>query len=292
MKETFLLEPREGEHRLYTRLRDPRAEELLDYFLRLWSQFSDSAPKGFRKKLQIEFYQRWWEMSLFVGLARLGLSPECPRSDQGPDIFLSLDSSDVFIEATAPNVGNNPDVVPEFVLNSVSKLPERQCLLRLTQGLTVKRKCIDNYLSKETIHKRASCVIAISSGGLNQFGSLLDAAHPAMLSVLAGAGHTVISMDGRRPPFSKHRPVFQKASGNDVDACLFDSDDFRNISAVLYSNEDPWNGKDEPERSFQLFLNPNATRPLPGRLSDLMETWAREIHSNGEVEWEKTKPTQ
>jgi len=292
MKETFLLEPREREHSQYTRLRDPRAKEHVDYLSRLWMQFSDFAPKGFLKKFQIEFYQRWWEMSLYVGLARLGLSPECHRLDQGPDIFLSFDTSDVFIEAIAPNIGNNSDAVPEFELNSVSELPERQCLLRLTQGLTEKQKRIDNYLSNGTIHKRASSFIAISSGGLNQFGSLLDAAHPAILSVLAGAGPTVISMDGSHPPFSRHRPVFQKASGNDVDACLFDLDDFRKISAVLYSNEDPWNGKDEPESSFQLFLNPNATRPLPGRLPDLMETWKREVYSKGETEWKKTLPTQ
>jgi len=290
-----LLQPAsEGEHCLYARLRDwsdPHSAERREYFRALWEQYEPFAPRGFAKKLQIEFHQRWWEMYLTVGMLHLGFKPKPSKSDQGPDLSLYVNGGIVFVEATAPSTGTKSDRVPEIIHNGVSDFPERECLLRLAQALTDKCRRFHEYIKDRVVPADGGFIIALSATNLNQFGTLLDAAHPAPLSVLAGAGPTVVTIGGKQPPYSSRRDTLKRDSGSGVDVCLFEKPEFRIIAGVLYSPVDLWNATLKPEDSISLFLNPTPNHPLAPSFRSRFVHWSQERLSSHELVWKKTQLT-
>ena len=194
----LLREKRSGEHELYVRLRDSfdtHAVERWKFIHGLWSEYEPYAPKGFSKKLQIEFHQRWWEMYLTVGLLRLGFAAKQNKKDAGPDVIFDMDELQVVIEAVAPRVGRGNDRVPDPIHEGVADLPECECLLRLTNALNEKKSKIQENFDTGVILRDSCTIIALSSTDLNQFGTFLDAVHPAPLSILAGAGPLAISLN-------------------------------------------------------------------------------------------------
>ena len=293
MKE--LLQPqRDEEHRLYARLRegsDPHSAERREFFGTLWRQYEPFAPKGFPKKLQIEFHQRWWEMYLVVGMLHLDLEPICCRSDTGPDISLDIGGRQMFVEATAPTAGMQSDQVPQPVRNGVAVFPERECLLRLTQALTDKCKRLQDYIDQGIIPADACVVIALSASDLNQFGTLLDWDVPALLKVLAGAGPPVLPGDGS-PSYPTRRNTLQRNSGRAVDAVLFESAAFSIISGVLYSPVDLWSATPKaPEDSLSLFVNPSANQPIPDPFLTRFVHWVEQRLPSGAREWHRIQRT-
>lgn len=290
---TLLRSAQKGEHSEYTRLRDwsdPHSAERRDFINKLWEQYEPLAPKGFNKKLQKEFHKRWWEMYLAVAMTHLGFHPILSKFDQGPDIHLDLNGSVVFIEAVAPSGGEKSDRVPLPVHNGVAELPERECLLRFTNALKYKCNTFQEYINKGIVSRDACLIIALSATNLNQFGTLLDGAHPAPLSVLAGAGLTVVTKEGGCPPFSCLRSTLYRDSGGPVNASLFDTPEFQIISGVLYSPVDLWNAPPKAEETLSLFVNPAADQQIPVNFLQKFKYWIQENRTDEEVNWRMITP--
>lgn len=288
----LLLPKRDAEHSLYARLRDSTdsySAKRRDFFDALWLEYSALAPRGFAKKLQFEFHQRWWEMYLTIVLAHRGFNSKRNLADAGPDIELDVEGQQVFIEATAPKVGSTSDCVPEPVRKGTAVFPERECLLRLAQALTDKKSRLQKYVTEKIIPESACTIIALSASDLNQFGTLLDSVHPALLSILAGAGPTVVSIREETPPYSSRRSTLARDSGSTVNAALFDAPDFSIVSGVLYSPVDVWNAELEPGDSLSLFVNPLAQNKIPDAFQKCFLRWTQEITSEDAIEWKKTQ---
>lgn len=287
MTKIFFRKKSDNESQLYRDLRDnPKAADIKSKIENLWEKYEPYAHKSFLKKIQIEFYQRWWEMYLFVGLDNIKCNLNYDKSDKGPDFFIPCKNNKIWIEAVAPKIGDKSDKVPEFKFEA-SDLPKDKCLLRLSQKLNDKRDIFEKHILRETIGIKDICVIALSSCNLNQFGTLLDFPQPAPLSVLAGAGVLCLSKKPQNCYTVKTKSIY-KNSGAQVDMCLFDEEKFSIISAVLYSSVDPLNAPNDPESTFQIFLNPNAKNPLPAEYKMNIETWYRNGHSKSEDKWIKT----
>jgi hypothetical protein len=277
---------------LYSRLRDdPVGSDLKDKIEYLWKEYKPFASKRFLIEAQINFHQRWWEMYLTVGLLHVfmnsGINIETSNRDRGPDIRINHpDGLVVWIEAIAPDPGNGDDRIPEHEEDGVFDLPKDECLLRLAQGLTVKKEKFKKYENNKVVNQQDPCIIALSSCGLHQFGHFLDFPCTALLGVLSGAHNMVLSES--KPPFVSKRQGIVKASGNSVPVCLLDDPSFDAISAFIYSSEDPLNAPLDAESTFKIFLNPNARNPLPKCfLTNIkIETWNCEKNDNG-MTWKK-----
>jgi hypothetical protein len=274
---------------LYSRLRDdPVYSDLKDKIEYLWKEYKPFASKKFLIEAQINFHQRWWEMYLTVGLIHVfmnsGINIETSNRDKGPDIRINLpDGLKVWIEAIAPDPGNGDDRIPELE-EGVFDLPKDECLLRLAQGLTVKKEKFKKYENNNVVNQEDPCIIALSSCGLHQFGHLLDFPCSAMIGVLSGAHNMVLSKS--KSPFVSKRQGIVKASGNLVPVCLLDDPSFDAISAFIYSSEDPLNAPLNAESTFKIFLNPNARTPLPKYFltNTKIETWNCEKNDDG-ITW-------
>lgn len=287
-----LLQPRrDDEHWLYARLRDwpdPDSTQRREFFCNLWQQYAPFAPKGFAEKLQIEFHQRWWEMYVAVCLLQLGFSPSTSKKDFGPDISLNFANDLVFIEAVAPKAGTASDRVPKPVENGSFDLPERECLLRLTQALTDKCKKFHEYIEKGVVTINDCCIIAVSASNLNQFGTILDSGCPAPLKVLAGAGPLAVTLGGNDSPYITSRRLIRRDSGSPINVALFDTPDFSIVAGVLYSPIDLWNAPPSAQDAITLFVNPRAHRPIPVAFLSRFEHWVTVRSTQNKQEWQRT----
>ena len=289
MNNNLFQPPTEGEDQLYAYIRD--VENLFadrKRLERMWLDYRKYAPKGFLKKLQIEFHQRWWEMYLTLGLDRLGLPITTFHKDDRPDLLLKFGDVDVWIEAVAPEPGRTKDAVPEPIKNGVQDLPMNQCLLRFTQALLNKKEAFNKYINKGIVSESDCCIIALSACDLNQFGTLLDFPQSVMLRVLAGAGDLVISQHQKTETFSRHQSVTYKRNGSPVDLVLFRSKKFKSVDGVLYSNQDPLNALHAPEKSFELFINPESKMVVPEVIRERMVSWSEVCYTKEEITWEKS----
>ena len=255
----------------------------------LWEEYCPYAPRGFRKKLQYEFHQRWWEMYLMLGLHRLGFPISTCSKDDRPDLLLDFGDVKVWVEAVAPKPGSMSDAVPEPVVDGVQDLPMREALLRLTQAVTAKREALNCYVQRGIVSDKDAFVVAVSSCALNQFGSLLDWPQPVMLRVLAGAGDLAIPLKGSSRPYSKLQDQTFRDSGSPVDLALFYSDEFSAVAGVLYSRDDPLNAPIAPEESFELFINPKGQVRLPEAITQKVLTWSEDRTTGEQVVWKKTQ---
>ena len=94
MTNNLFLTARNGEDPLYARIREDKREEANRQRLeQMWLEYRPHAPKGFQKKLQFEFHQRWWEMYLTLGLIRLGFPVTTFPQDDRPDILLDFEDA-------------------------------------------------------------------------------------------------------------------------------------------------------------------------------------------------------
>ncbi len=274
----------------YARIRDhPNGEPYRQQLEQMWLDYKEYAPKGFPRKLQFEFHQRWWEMYLTIGLSRLGLPVSTFRQDKGPDLLVTYDDTKVWIEAVAPKSGTTSDAVPQPLVNGVVDLPMRECLLRLTQAVTAKLDKFTNYIQQGLVSEADCCIVAVSACGLNLFGTLLDFPQPVMLRVLAGAGDLAIPLDGNGS-YSKGKISTFRDSGSQVDVALFYSKKFSLMAGVLYSNQDPLNAPPTPEESLEFFSNPKAKVIVPAAIREAVATWSENSSIGQEVEWKRTQP--
>jgi len=293
MRDNLLQATRKGEDALYTLIRDDkRGEPNRQRLEQMWLEYRPHAPRSFRKKLQFEFHQRWWEMYLTLGLVRLGFPVSTFSQDDRPDILLDFDDTKVWVEAVAPKPGTKGDAVPESVVNGVQDLPIRECLLRLTQAVTDKQERLNCYVQRGIVSEKDAFVVAVSACALNQFGSLLEWPQPVMLRVLAGAGDLAIPLSKNSKPYSKRQETTVRDSGSLVNLSLFYSDEFSSVAGVLYSNQDPLNAPIAPEESFEFFLNPKskAEVKVPLTLMQRMPTWSEDRSTEEEVVWKRTQP--
>lgn len=114
-----------SESELYTRIRDyEKDSKVKSQIENFWKKYEPYAPQEYLEKIHSEgnFYQKWWEMFLGVGLLNLNISITTSPKDVGPDFKIILPSQVLWIEAVAPNVGDGVDAIPEFINGLINYL--------------------------------------------------------------------------------------------------------------------------------------------------------------------------
>lgn len=285
---SFFLPKSSAEHFLYGQIRDDlRRHKSKTQIESFWGKYRKHKSRNFLREAQVNFYQRWWEMFLAVGLLNLNFDIKTDKDDKGPDIKVILPSNKVvWIEAVAPNIGRTDDSVPP-IMDVFSSLPEREFLLRLNVALCDKLDVFKGYLNKGVIKEDDYCIIALSSCALAQYGDLMDFPVSAPLKVLAGCGQLVLSKNGNYVGRRNHIQTSSPGREREVDTCLFDREDFSIISAVLYSHTDILNSPNNPESSFQLSLNPLKVNPDVKSAFGNMEIWFQGSKNGDETIWTK-----
>ncbi|WP_189469525.1 hypothetical protein [Litchfieldella qijiaojingensis] len=252
----------------YRNLRDADWNAPLRAFAeQLWEKFGAHAEPAFIDELSRAFHQRFWEMYVGCGLLNVGLIPE-PKPPAGPDFKIQTDRV-IWIEATVPMAGTGADAVPDFASGEAQKVPVEKILLRLRGAIEDKHRKYLGYLEKGIASPDDCFVIAVNGGLIPH--SILESDPPRIVSALFPLGERFVTIDRNTVEVIdagfRYRGQVTKHSGSEVPTTLFTSDDYRYISAVLYSNSDA--GNHPPAVSnvgsdFIVIYNPFARNPIPG----------------------------
>lgn len=247
----------ECENQLYKRIRDSSYDrDVKKQIEKLWEQYKEYAPQNFQSIIQKNFHQRWWELYCGVGLLNLGCKLITNNKDYGPDFHFKYKSNNYYIEAIAPQMGNNKECL-NAMESGVSTLPEKKFLLRITSGLDEKIRKYKKYIEKSIVSENDILIIAISSCNLGQYGSLMDFPVSAINKVLYDIGNLAIDIESGEKFLVKYNGI-EKESGAIIPTNFFMNKENDFISGVLYSNSDPLNAEDSPEKTFVYIENINA----------------------------------
>jgi len=246
----------------------------------IWKQYEPYADSNFPNEFKKQFNQRAWELHLGSTLINRGYVLGS-HTDAGPDIKISFEGKNVWVEAIAVEKGDTKDKVPDIEYGKAMDVPEKEMLLRLTAGLSEKHQKYLKYLKGSYISQNDPFVIAIDRSPLEH----QDAQIPLILKCLFAIGHQVLFLKREKPQPETEgstwsaREKINKVNGCEIEMLMFRDASFEGISAVIYC---PWNilnSTRDPQKmgdNFVIVHNPFAKNPLPDKFFKFGETWKQE----------------
>lgn len=254
--------------------------EIRTWLEMIWKQYKPYADSNFPYEFKKQFNQRAWELHLGSTLINRGYELGS-HSDAGPDIRIPYKSGNVWVEAIAVEKGDEQDKVPDIEYGKAMDVPEKEMLLRLTNGLVKKHNKYLEYLKKDLVGQEDPFVIAIDRSPLEH----PDAQIPLILKCLFAIGHQVLFLkrEGPQPETVgstwSTREKVNKISGSEVEMLMFRDSSYEGVSAVIYC---PWNLLNSPRDpqkmgdNFVIVHNPFAKNPLPDNFFKFGEIWKQE----------------
>ncbi len=236
----------------------------------LWRDFEPYADEHFRTQFQLHFRERWFEMYLTVTMIRAGLDVACPKP--GPDIRFSHAGRPVWIEMICPGPGapGGGDSVPQTTYTemgatpTVTTVPIRQQVLRLTGAIEGKRRKFDDYREGGIVGADDVCIIAVSFRGIDWMWA---DAQDLMLRAVYGQGDQTVSFaPGETGPTEFGRRALasvRRTKGAQVPVTSFVDSSMPLISAVISSTATCPISEAEMGRDLIVWPNLTADRPVP-----------------------------
>ncbi len=195
---------------------------------------------------------------------------KCPQI--GPDFMVKLASETLWLEAVAPSLSDELKRLSEIKdPPEVYSVPSHEYQSRYTSALLYKKQKVDKYIDDEIIKGTDQIIIAINGAHLGLDGDIGISQQPVILEVLFGIGPISITINresNKAVDMSlTYEEFLEKKNGAKVEKQIFWSGEYRNISAVLHSNTNPWytalHGK---SRNVILVHNPFAKNPIKNNL--------------------------
>lgn len=259
---------------------DSTASQIRQALEEMWPEYEPYADTDFGEAFAIDPDPGFWEMYLTLvmldGRKKLRQRSELTLAQRntGPDVCIKKGNRYIWIEAMAPDRGNeelNPDHVPE--LNNVKDNPRRQIELRITGALRTKAKKFAEYRANGIIGEKDSCIVAVSAGqfALQAAGEFL----PHVISAVYPIGDEITTLDPRTAKIRTcyaYSAEIERAKGTKPEdparenavRTAFRNDDYKAISGLIWSLRSIGNFLGQPHDLLYLH-NQAAERPIPRR---------------------------
>jgi type I restriction enzyme S subunit len=227
----------------------------------LWELYQPHADEHFIQEVRLDFCGRFWEMDLACFFLKQERNMRCPKP--GPDIKID---NRIWIEAISARQGvaDNPNSVPDIISGEVSQVDGNLIKLRYTAAIAEKFKKYRTYLDNGIIEKDEPYIIALNSSQIPR--SDLDDSIPRIAKTLLAIGDEFVTLDREthKQIGSGHhyQQNISKKSGSEVSTNTFLDPKYAGISAVLYSNSDPFNRARKDGQGYLLIHNPLANNPI------------------------------
>ncbi len=199
------------------------------------------------------FYNRLWELnSRFLLASHLTRKPGSGEPDLVGNSFVA--------ECVVPA----PTDVPDLRLDGrMYSFPSEEIARRVTAALAAKLHQLNGRIARgrgRIDYSAIPYIIALNLPDRNYMGAMGMSGMDIVEEVLIGAGPVQITIDAAtntaRTRVSS-RATIQSRNGSDIEVGLFQRDEYRSVSAVLWSNEYL------PELAdVKVLINPNANVPL------------------------------
>lgn len=226
--------------------------------------------------------QKAWEMYV-ANFVLQNCLPILRKGGEGPDVKTEIDGVTVWIEATAPDVGE-VDAAPErpilqpgqmYTSGGDIETTYRTKVLRMLSAVSKKSHINENSqyskgIKSGLIRGNDAYIIAINSYAFS--GTVSDAFYLLRRSFLAAGCFSFPMQKGvlQKRPFFVPQPFVEKVkidgTKQNVPSDIFTNDTYSEISAILYSDDHiinaPKEGAGIGDRLY-LLRNPYAKNPLP-----------------------------
>jgi len=220
-----------------------------------WHTAKTFSETNFIREFQAKgnFYQRLWEIN-----ARYLLASHLSRKPGNgePDLI-----SDAFVaECVVPTPAGVPDLRLDGQLYD---FPSTEIARRVTAALTAKLGQLNERFGKneQSIdYSETPYIIALNLPDRHYMGAMGMSGMDIVEEVLIGAGPLQMTIDSASNVATmsvSSRSSIQSLNGSEINTGLFQRDEYKLVSAVLWSNEYLPGLSD-----LKLMLNPNATVPL------------------------------
>lgn len=227
----------------------------------LWHRFEPYADAHFLTQIKSHFYERYWEMYLTCCLIDWGFGVQ--SSEHGPDILIKDNNLRIWIEAVTSGNGDpisNLDIVPDIETGIAQRVPERRIILRIRSSIENKLQVYHNYIRDSIIESNEPFIIALNGAKLNFMSR--DDDIPYILKSILPIGDHYYNFETETAGIT-HRDTIVRENGAEVSTNVFLDDNYRHISAILYSNTHAGRYDEDIGSDFLLIHNPKASNPLP-----------------------------
>ena len=244
----------------------PINQEIKIFCEGLWKKFEVYADTHFLTQIRINFDERYWEMYLTSSLIDWNFEIQSPN--HGPDILIDDEINRIWIEAVTSGNGDpisNLDVVPEIETGIAQLVPEEKIILRLRSSVENKSAKYHDYINDSIIRDTEPYIIAINGSKLNFMTRTDDI--PYILKSILPIGDYSYNFASETTSISS-RDSIRRVGGAEVSTNVFLDDNYKHISAILYSNTHAGRFDEEIGSDYILIHNPNAVNPL---LIDLIQ---------------------
>jgi hypothetical protein len=257
-----------------------RIRESLESF---WLRYEPYADGNFRQEFARQPDARFWEMYLTVRLlARKKLSTRvevtAARAKGGPDICIRKGKRKIWIEAIAPEPGDDPnlDRIPDLLIGSeqMQDVPKREVELRITSALLKKTDAFRAYREKGIVGDNDSCVVAVSA---SQFA--LQAAKeglPYAVTAVYPFGDEFFVLDRAGQIVHRghhHAGEIARINRAPVKRSAFQHKHFESVSGLIWSCRSIGNFLGQAD-DFVYIHNQAAQKPIPRKWIRWVEEYA------------------
>ena len=247
---------------------------------KLYSETKDFLDPNFETKINEDFFARVWEMTL-VKMLLDGHNLIKKKTANGPDIQINNNNSIIHIEAVCPSAGKqekldsikndgNIQIIEDsndsFFLGDI---PQEKIELRLSSAICDKYKITLKRKRKNIINEDEPVIIAISTAkipitqiNINEggFGTAFN-----ILRTLFPIDRSYNCFDELSKKIEICYPYKGeniKSSGNVVNKKIFLSDEYKYLSAIIYSTDSYPTFVDKQSRNCYIIKNPQCLNPL------------------------------
>ena len=204
---------------------------------RRFTLYEPYADKHFLRECKRDFLARYWELMVCTELLDHGFPIDHVKP--GPDNCMLHNGKRIWIEATVAHQGTDPSTrVPEMQFSGPAQtVPNRQIKLRYTQRLAEKQAKCAEYAEAGIVAAADPVVIALHAGNLpfanheKELPRIVEcvfAIGPQYITLEPGTGELVDA--GYQTQWN-----LSKDNGADVPHNLFLKEEYRGISAILFS---------------------------------------------------------
>lgn len=260
---------------------------------------------NFKEMIQTDFHGTVWQLYITWAFLKRGKSPLKKSSAHGPDVVLE---DGTIVEAVLANRGTGPDkpfswadVEPISDREGVKIYPVRsmpypdpQIILRITNAVKMKLDQRDRWIADGIVSSSQPFVVAVNAGLLDEAKDAYGGSYAARTAFALGNDILVVPFDDKLgtgnidQSYSKieHKPVVEKSSGSSVKSDLFLSDQYSQLSGLLFS---PFHIGNVLQLGYfndlEFVSNGFSANPLAKELlNDVRYTWAEIDHAKNEYQ--------
>jgi hypothetical protein len=228
---------------------DPHNAQMKKLAQEMWRAFSVWADPTFPQQFACNGHSRFWEMYLGICLIERNFQIVRKQSSHGPDLHITIDGINLWIEATAPEESVGIDAVPSiYEHKGYEPVPEDKIILRFTNAISEKIKKREDYIKKGVIGSNDAFVIALNGGRISM--TLLEGPLPAIIGSVYPAGDYSVIFDVNKLEIIREgykiRDHISKSSGSAVPTNSFLDPKYSCITGILYSNAALWDMPTKP----------------------------------------------